>query len=221
YGAFRLKGGRFYKEIGDVFAPLSMGSLAVAHNAAPIPKIKFGIFDYTPVRLTEGVVEIKEAIADGWFGKHRRYRNAWLHEKYVYLRFGGDFAFRPYIGLVQEAVWAGRNEYDYDAPDSFKDFWRVFLALSGDKRALPSGQIYVLGDHRGIWDTGFNLTLSDIKFTVYRQCIYDDKDGLLFERLRDGWLGVRSELRGKKQQIVTAFLWEYLNTKWQGEIGRA
>src|SRR5699024_6054063 len=53
YGAFRLKGGRFYKEIGDVFAPLSMGSLAVSHNAAPIPKIKFGIFDYTPVPLTE------------------------------------------------------------------------------------------------------------------------------------------------------------------------
>src|SRR5699024_6824988 len=107
-------------------------------------------------------------------------------------------------------------EYDYDAPDSFKDFWRVFLALSGDKRALPSGQIYVLGDHRGIWDTGFNLTLSDIKFTVYRQFIYDDKDGLLFERLRDGLLGVSAELPGKKQQIVTAFLWEYLNTKWQG-----
>lgn len=218
YGAFQLKGGRFYEHIGDVFTPLSMGSLALSPNAVPVPKIKIGIFEYTPVPLTNGYVEIKGAIAHGWLGDHRRFQNAWLHEKYIYLRFGSDFAFRPYIGLVHEATWGGyvNSGAGFDAPDSFSDFWRIFFARSGDEHALPAGRVYVLGNHLGIWDTGFYLTVANIDFTVYRQFIYDDKDGLLFERLRDGLLGVSVELPGEKQKIVTAFLWEYLNTKWQG-----
>ncbi len=216
YGALTLKGGRFYEQVGDVFEPLSMGSLVLSPNATPLPKIKLGILNYAPVPFTNGFVEVKGAIAHGWFGEDRRFKNAWLHEKYLYLRFGGDFAFRPYIGLVHEAVWAGTLEGCCDAPDSFSDFGRVFFALNGDSTAFPSEQTYVLGDHRGVWDIGFNLELADFKFTVYRQFIYDDKDGVQLERVKDGLLGVSVELPNSKQQLLTAFLWEYLNTKWQG-----
>src|SRR5699024_9922855 len=139
YGAFQLKGGRFYDRIGDVFTPLSMGSLALSPNAAPIPKIKFGIFEYTSVPFTSGFVEVKGAIAHGWFGGHRRFNGTWLHEKYVYLRFGGDFAFRPYIGLVHEAMWGGTSNDNFDNPDSFRDFLRVFGGMGGDETALPNG----------------------------------------------------------------------------------
>ncbi len=216
YGSLQLIGGRFYEQTGTVYGPLSMGSLTISPNAAPMPKVKLGILNYAPVPFTNGFVEVKGAIAHGWFEENRRFSNAWLHEKYAYLRLGGDFAFRPYIGLVHQAVWAGRVDEGYDAPDSFDDFFRVFFALKGDSTALPSGQSYKLGDHRGIWDIGFYLTLSNIEFTVYRQFIYDDKDGLLFERLRDGLLGISVELPGTEQNVVTAFLYEYLNTKWQG-----
>lgn len=216
YGAFQIKGGRFYDQIGDVFTPLSMGSLALSANAVPVPKIKMGFLNYTPVPFTGGFVEFKGAITHGWLGGNRRVKNAWLHQKYLYLRFGGDFAFRPYIGLVHQAQWAGTLDSGFDIPDSFTDFGRVFFALGGDEKSLPNGQVYVLGNHLGIWDLGFNLTLSNIKFKVYRQFIYDDKEGLYFKRLRDGLLGISAELPGKNQKFVTAFLWEYLNTKWQG-----
>ncbi len=216
YGALKLTGGRFYEHTGTVFAPLSMGSLTISPNATPLPKIKLGIFNYAPVPFTNGFVEIKGAIARAWFGEERRFENALLHEKYVYFRVGGDFAFRPYIGLVHQAVWAGKTDSGFEAPDTFNDFLRIFAALKGDSTALPSGRVYALGDHRGIWDIGFYLTIADIDFTVYRQFIYDDKDGLEFDRFRDGLLGVSIELPGTEQHLITAFLWEYLNTKWQG-----
>ncbi|HLR32899.1 MAG TPA: capsule assembly Wzi family protein [Fodinibius sp.] len=216
YGVLQLTGGRFYEHTGTVNPALSMGSLAISPNATPMPKIKLAIPNYTEVPFTSGFVEFKGAIAHGWFGENRIIENAWLHEKYAYLRFGGNFPFRPYIGLIHQATWGGQSQTDGNLPDSFSDYWDVLMGKSGGDSAPHGDRIYRLGDHRGIWDMGFYLTLNDINFLVYRQFIYDDKDGLKLQEFQDGLLGVSVELPGKNQQWVTGFLWEYLYTKKQG-----
>lgn len=216
YGAFEIKGGRFYEQLGTVDESLSMGSLAISQNATPMPKIKAGFPDYTDVPLTSGYVEFKGEIAHGWFEEDREIQNPYLHQKYFYLRFGGDFAFRPHIGLTHQATWAGTgNKFEGDLDDSFMDYMRVFIAESATGNPNSGEVVYALGDHRGIWDFGFDLRLSGYKLQAYFQKIYNDKDGLKLQT-PDGMLGVGLDLPAASQQLVTGLLWEYLNTKDQG-----
>jgi hypothetical protein len=215
YGAFQLTGGRFFEQTGTVDQSLSMGSLTTSRNATPLPKIKISIPEYTPVPLTNGFLEIKGALAHGWFEEDRIVEKAWLHEKYAYLRFGGDWALKPYAGLVHQVTWAGETDTEGDIGDSFADFFNVFFALSGGEDTPFGDQLFKQGDHRGIWDFGFYLTLADIDFNVYRQFIYNDKDGVKLQVPQDGLLGVSVDLPAQKQQLVTGFLWEYLYTKNQ------
>lgn len=215
YGAFQLKGGRYYEQLGTVDASLSMGSLAISPNATPLPKITFGIPEYTDVPFTQGFVELKGEIAHGWFEEDREIQNPWLHQKYAYLRFGGDFAFRPYIGLTDQATWAGEAENEGDLDDSFSDFMRVLLGRSAEGDGQTNGEAaFKLGDHRGIWDIGFDLRLGGLNLQAYRHQIYNDKDGLKFQT-PDGLTGLSVELPAEKQQFVTGLLWEYLYTKNQ------
>lgn len=215
YGSFQLSGGRFYEHTGRVNGSLSMGSLAISPNASPIPKIKFGIPEFSPVPLTNGFIEVKGAIAHGWFEENRIVEKAWLHEKSAYIRFGGDFIFKPYAGLIHQATWAGETDIRGDIGDSWADFTNVFFALSGTEDAPESDQIYKQGDHRGIWDFGFDLNLAFANLRVYRQFIYNDKDGLKLQNPNDGLLGVSIEFRDDKTPIISGLLWEYLYTKDQ------
>lgn len=215
YGAFQLSGGRFFEHTGSVNESLSMGSLAISPNATPLPKIKFGIPEYTPIPLTNRFVEVKGSIAHGWFEEDRVVEKAWLHEKSAYIRFGGDFAFKPYAGLIHQVTWAGETDTGGDIGDSFADFMNVFFALSGSEDAPVSDQIYKQGDHRGVWDFGFNLSLSNVHINVYRQFIYNDKDGLKLQNPEDGLLGVGIEMPSDDPSLITGFLWEYLYTKNQ------
>jgi hypothetical protein len=216
YGAFQLTGGRFFEQTGTVDQSLSMGSLTTSRNATPLPKIKISIPEYTPVPLTDDFVEIKGALAHGWFEEDRIVRNPWLHEKYLYFRFGGDWALKPYGGLIHQVTWAGETDFQGDIGDSFADFFNVFFALSGGEDTPFGDQLFKQGDHRGIWDLGFYLTLDDVKFNVYRQFIYNDKDGLTFDVPQDGLLGISVDLPSQKPQLVTGLLYEFLYTKNQG-----
>lgn len=215
YGAFQLTGGRFFEQTGTVNESLSMGSLTISPNATPMPKVKFGIPEYTPLPLTNEFVEVKGAIAHGWFEEDRVVEKAWLHEKYAYVRFGGDFAFRPYAGIVHQSTWAGETDTEGDLGDSFADFINVFFALSGSDDSAPPDQIFKQGDSRGIWDFGFYLSLKGFDFNVYRQFIYNDKDGVTLDVPQDGLLGFSVDLPTEKQQVLTEFLYEYLYTKNQ------
>lgn len=215
YGDFQLSGGRFFEQTGTTNEALSMGSLAISSNATPMFKVKVGIPEYAPLPLTSGFIEIKTALAHGWFEEDRVVEKAWLHEKYAYVRFGGDFAFRPYGGLIHQSTWAGETDAMGDLGDSFPDFFNVFFARSGSDEAAPSDQIFRQGDSRGIWDFGFYLTLADVDFNVYRQFIFNDKDGLKLQVPQDGLLGISVDLPAENQQVVNQFLYEFLYTKDQ------
>jgi hypothetical protein len=221
YKALQFKGGRFYETLGTVDPSLSMGSLAISSNATPVPKIKLGIFHYSSVPFTHGYVEFKGEIAHGWLGKNRFIQSPWLHQKSAYLRFGGNFAFRPYVGIVDEATWAGTSATEGRYPHSLQAYFRVLLGNSGTglNNVNKGDRIYKLGDHRGIWDFGFYLDLGHYHFTAYRQQIWNDKNGLKF-RTPDGLTGFSLAMPEKGPQYVQKVVLEFLYTKNQrGPLG--
>ena len=57
--AFELSGGRFHSRNPVHDERLGMGSLGVSGNAVPVPKIQFGIPEWTGVPLTNNYVQVR------------------------------------------------------------------------------------------------------------------------------------------------------------------
>ena len=86
---------------------LSSGGFIFSQNARPMPKITAGIEHFVPVPLTNGFVEIKGAIAHGWFTDNIYIANQLLHHKYAYLKLGGKLPVHLQYGLDHVAEWGG------------------------------------------------------------------------------------------------------------------
>jgi hypothetical protein len=218
YGPFQFKGGRFYEQLGNVDPSLSMGSLVISQNAAPMPKIKLGIPDYTAIPFTHGYMEIKGEIAHGWFGGGRFIKDPWLHQKSAYVRFGRNIPVRPYMGFVDDATWAGSFKTEGKYSSSFSDYLRLFFGQSGMGHVNRGDRVYKLGDHRGIWDFGLYIQIGHFNMNLYRQQIWEDTDGIAF-RTPDGMSGLRIAMPKKGQQFVQKVVLEYLYTKNQSGPG--
>ena len=214
FGPFQLKGGRFYETLGTVDPSLSMGSLAISPNATPLPKITFSVPVYTDVPFTHGYVEFKGQMDHGWFEENRQIHRPWLFQKDGYLRFGKNWPVRPYIGLTDETQWAGTSPYKGNLTDSFRSFIRVFLNESGHGTKNRGENIYHLGNTQGIWDFGFYFHFGGYHMILYRQQIYNDKDGLTFQT-PDGMTGLSIKVPQKKQHFIKKVVLEYLYTKNQ------
>ncbi|RYF85815.1 MAG: hypothetical protein EON98_05510 [Chitinophagaceae bacterium] len=123
--AFRnleLRAGRLAEFVGEVDPSLSSGSLGVSGNALPIPQVGLKLTRYVNVPLTKGWVQFKGEFSHGWFGDDSSVKNAFLHHKSAYLKFGkGSFQF--YAGLNHFAQWGGSTASGR-LPSRFKDYLR-------------------------------------------------------------------------------------------------
>lgn len=130
FGAFRLRAGRKEEQIGLVHPRLSLGSMTLSRNAAPISKISISVPEFIDVPGTKGFVEIRGSLAHGWMSGDRIVKDAFVHEKYLFLRFGGsELPARFIFGLTHFNNWAGTH-IDPEIgklPSSFNDFLRVFF----------------------------------------------------------------------------------------------
>lgn len=213
YG-FELSAGRFHNSSPTNDPELSMGSLGVSHNAIPIPQIRFGLSDWTPVPLTNEFIELKGHIAHGWLGSRRYISDVLLHEKTAHLRFGGDASFKPYFGIAHYVKWAGTDPSGREVPARFSDFMNVFFALGGDEQTPGPDQTYALGDHLGAVDVGFFLSHSDFDIVVYRQFPFELLTNVLLKSYMDALTGI-SVTFPDDVKFFDKFLYEFLYTKFQ------
>lgn len=214
YRALRLEVGRFEDITGNVYKPLSMGSMSFSGNATPLPKIKLSIPEYQPLPLTKGFIEIRGAWGHGWMEEGRYTSNALLIEQYGYTRIGGDLPVNLIGGIQHFAFWGGTSPSFGPLPKSLNDYFNVALALGEGGEDAPVGdQQYFLGDHKGYWDFGAEIDLNQFHVNLYRQFILEDKDGVKFKSPQDGLYGISVER--ENVDFFKAFIWEFLYTKWQ------
>lgn len=213
-GFLQLRVGRKVEQIGTVDELLSMGSLATSTNATPLPKVVVETRGYTPVPFTRGYAEFKGSFAHAWFGDERYTDRPYLHQKTFYARLGGSLPVNVYAGIVHDAFWAGATPLLGDLPDGFEDYLRTVFGMSGGEDAPGGEQIYVQGNHLGIYDAGFLLRLKGYELLSYRHFIFDDKDGLKLKNPGDGLLGFSLRM-GQDVQWLSRVTYEYLYTKRQ------
>lgn len=215
YG-LELAGGRFTHSSPDYPVHIGMGSLGVSGNATPVPQIRAGIPEWTPLPFTREFVEIRATVAHGWLGSNRYTENVLYHEKIGHAKFGGDLPLNLFGGIHHFVKWGGENHPRHgDLPSSFTDFWRVFFALGGDDDAPRGEQAYMLGDHLGAWEFGFTLEAGLFNLRAYRQFPLETKDNLKLKSPQDALMGFHFRFSERFPLPVTELVYEHLYTKWQ------
>jgi hypothetical protein len=233
-GAFELYVGRKREVIGLVDTLLTTGAYAWSGNALPIPKIQLGLYQFTPVPYTKGVVSFVGAFGHGWFeDRGRLVKGSYLHHKYLYGRLGkSTWPFRLYGGFNHQVVWGGAAEpgvlnEQLSVGGRLPKGWQYFPAVvMGTRNQWKPGDPNVtsfednrIGNHLGSLDVGFDVHLSQWNLYGYRQFLYDDGSLFYGTNLADGLNGLR--LKNRRKPAGEAFFLrqltiEYLYTESQG-----
>ncbi len=213
-----LKAGRSRETIGETQEKLSTGSMIASGNAVPIPKVELGLKDYMPVPFSYEVVNIRGMISHGWLGDNRYIKDAWLHEKNLYLKLKSPFGLSLYGGVIHDVIWAGTTADGEDLPDTWDDYYRIFFNENGGGDAPANDRVFRLGDSKGLWDMGILYSINGLTFRIYYQHFFEDKTSMEFRNRYDGLWGLGFIINKKK--IISEALFEFLYTKFKsGDIG--
>ena len=217
WGPFLLRGGRKEETTGEVH-DLSLGSMTLSSNAAPITRISLSWPDFVPIPGTDRFLGVRGYLGHGWIDGNRLVDDVLFHEKYLYLRLGmPDWPVEGRAGLLHYAMWGGspvRQGCGTDLASSFSDFWRVMFIQGGAATLQCNGEITnVLGNHIGTYDFSLHIDLARIGITAYRQFYLEDTVSLAFRNGWDGMWGLGFTF--KENPIIRQVLWEHVNTKRQ------
>ncbi|TYP95021.1 Capsule assembly protein Wzi [Fodinibius salinus] len=215
YKFLNLKVGRFYNTIGLNDSDLTMGSMQVSRNATPVPKIELSTNGFTDIPFTKGYVQFKTMLSHGWLEENRFVRNAYLHQKYFYLKVDLDNV-ELIGGGIHNVVWGGDHANLGRLPSSFADFVDVVLgsSASADSNAPGSDITNAIGNSVAAYDFGIKVDAQNFDFKAYRLFYLEDRVSTRFRSPWDGTWGAGIEF-SEQDQFVNEILWEHMNTKRQ------
>jgi hypothetical protein len=199
--------------LGNQDSTLSCGGFLFSKNARPMPKVTIGIEHFTAIPFTYGFLEIKGAIAHGWFTDNIYATNLWLHHKYLYARIGGRLPVHLQYGLDHVAQWGGSVPGYGQQPTGFKNFIDIFYGRAGGADASKNDQFNALGNHIVSQSMKLDADVLDFKVSGYWQKVAEDgpvKYMWNAQNKADGLWGV--SIRNTKFPFVKGILYEYLNT---------
>jgi hypothetical protein len=216
YGALQLRVGRYKEIIGEVDHELSTGSLGVSGNALPIPKLGIALTKYTDVPWTNGWIQVKGLISHGWMGQNQYMKDAYLHEKTLYLRVGKN-KLKLYGGIEHFAVWGGNRAGGMSLDRSFKGFMNVFLVKEANDGSVNTeiDRPNRAGDHRGVLEGGLEYEFDKLKLHVYNQTPFDMGQGIDIRNI-DRLFGVA--LTNKKDSFWKKVVAEFIYTKQMNDF---
>ena len=200
------------EHLGTQDSSLSCGGFLFSKNARPMPKITLGIERFTPVPFTKGYLEVKGAVAHGWFTDNVAGTNIFLHHKYIYFRVGGSLPFHFQYGVDHVAQWGGNVPGLGQQPSSLSDYLRIVMGSSGSSSALETDQINALGNHILSQSMKVEYRLSDFTMSGYWQNISEDSPRFMTNTMNkpDGLWGI--SIRNNRFPIITGLVYEYLNS---------
>ncbi len=218
YGAFELHGGRERRRIGMYQSELTSGPFQWSGNTTPMPQIRFGIPEFTPVPWTDGYLQVKGWMSHGWFEDDRWVRDAYLHQKAGYIKVVFPYVpVKGFAGLLHSAQWGGTSRDRGHLPSGASDLVDVFFGRGGDDTAPKSDQLNALGNHLGIWEVGGWFDLGTWQLFVQKTFPFEDGSGLALRSPEDGLWG--ATLYREDQHPVSTILYEFYYTKSQSGPG--
>ena len=209
YKQFKLTLGRKAETFGLVDSLLSSGSECYTQNAPTIPKIAISTNGY--IDLTDWLA-FNAYLAHGWMGTDQYVKNAYIHQKYFYLRFGSsdpDNGVNFFTGFHDIASWRGDN-----LPSSFKDYLNVFTGKGGTVGSIYDQQ-NALGDHRGTIEFALQQKDPDRDWYLYAQTMFEDASGFRFWYPGDLLFGV-SMINKNPDTPISRINLELLDTRYDG-----
>ena len=219
WGPFLLTAGRQEETAGEVHPTLSLGSMVLSNNAAPVTGISISWPNFVTIPGTGTFLAIRGSFKHGWIDGNRITTNPWLHAKTMYLRLGKEsWRIKAWAGVLHFNMWGGthRNEAIGPLPSSFNDFLRVVFVRGASQNTVVEGEITnVLGNSVGAYDFGLWYTFDNYVLKLYRQFFLDDTVSMRFRSPLDGMWGL-SYSNKKMPAPVEELLWEHVNTKQQG-----
>ncbi|HEX3009116.1 MAG TPA: hypothetical protein VHO90_16050, partial [Bacteroidales bacterium] len=93
-------------------------------------------------------------------------------------------------------------------------FKNVFLGRSGnpvDPNTPWAEWANKLGNHIGSRNFGAEIDLPKSKVSLYWQNFFEDGSGKAYRNIKDGLFGISIRSKGK-DQVISAFVYEFLNT---------
>ena len=218
WGIFELTAGRKERSTGEVHSSLSLGSMLLTSNAAPITQVSVSWPDFVAVPGTGGFVGVRGYLGHGWIEGDRVVNEVFLHEKHLYLRLGmPEWPVEARAGILHYTMWGGipvRENRGDRLPSGFSDFLRVFFIQGASDNVVIDGErTNVLGNSLGAYDFSIRLELPNVNILAYRQFYLEDTVSLAFRNGWDGLWGFGFDF--KKGSLVEALLWEHVNTKRQ------
>lgn len=222
------------KEIGSdlLNQALSSGGLIWSGNARPIPQIRVGIFDYTPI-LRSKWIAIRGEIAYGWwtdagylkdqFDRLEPVANPWYtksikyHHKSFSLRFGKQTSrWQVDFGTRLDDQFGGykiSRDGEIDLGNSLKNYWKALIPQSGDESAIEGEQIQKEGNFMGSEHLRLTYKSDAFHLAAYLENYYDDFSGMGKLNGFDGLWGL--EYTSKTKGWINGVVFEYYQTTHQ------
>ncbi len=217
-GRVEILAGQKRMTAGLVDTTFSSGSLAMAGNARPYPRIQVSVPDYWPLYFTNNFVSIKFSYSDGYlgasginYGSVARIPDTYLHQKQLYLRLGNKSTpYRIYLGANHQAIWGGEEEtIPLYRLDMLKAYWYTISGKTLDYKKV--------GNHFGTFDIGGEWRGKDWNFFLYRQNIYETGSLFKVSNFEDGLNGLSVKRtkplpKGSSYFAFHSFLLEVIGT---------
>jgi hypothetical protein len=198
YGILNFYAGRKEEHFGSQDPELSSGFVMWSGNALPVPQVSISTNDFVKVPFTRGFIEFKAGLSHGWLGDKQYVKDAYMHHKYLYFRFGGSHSLHFTAGVHHFAQWAGNSPEWGELPSGMNNFLKVFLARDG-KDTVPGVPSYEwdnrFGNHLGTKDISVDYRFKGgLTLKLYWQNFIEDVTGLGFRNASDGLIGIQAEL---------------------------
>jgi hypothetical protein len=208
-------GKKNYKKANEK-SDLSTGSLLVSENSESPLRIHFGTNGYTPVWKTKGKLLLSASMSNSVLESDRKCKSPYIHEKEAYLKLKTGDKSALYGGISHAALWGGELNGEKINSD-FMDFISVLIVDNKGDNGIENEVVNKIGDHKGIYEIGYENEVFNKKINFYYQHFFEDRDGKKFNNWRDMVLG--TQIKNKQKDIVEEVVAEYLYTKHQGGTG--
>jgi hypothetical protein len=216
YGKFQLKLGKEQYTLNQYSETLSSGSFYLSNNAAPIPRVGGGFYEYTSLPFTQGFVQFKGILQFGRFDDDRLaiggVDKPLFHEKFFYIKTD-KLPLNLHLGLNHNAMFGGTRSDGSKIPI---DLLPTVFARGSSK--LGGGeQLNRAGAHFGLYDFGLSWQALQHNFQWYYQIPFADGSGSRFVRNGDKVVGLL--ISGRRLPWLSAFNYEYIQTQNQSGSG--